>query len=55
MSVKIKISYEHPHELEFYLRMLRDQVEECKLKTDKEPYKTAYLRMKDMPNISEHR
>lgn len=49
MSVKIRISYEHPHELEAVCKALKPLVDKVRVKVDKEPYKTAYLWVRDIP------
>lgn len=52
MSAKIKISYEHPHELDAILDRLKPLVDEVRINASKQPYKTAYLWMKETPLTS---
>ena len=47
MSVKIKVSYEHPEELQKLLDRLRPDVERWKVaKNQKGQFKKAYIEMK---------
>ena len=48
MSVKIKVSYEDPEELQYVLQLLGSGVKFCKTAPDqKGQYKRAYVIMKD--------
>lgn len=48
MSVKIRISYEHPEELEQVRRRLGDLVQSCKESRNRDgKYRKAYLELKE--------
>lgn len=48
MSVKVRISYEHPQELQRVLELLRPDILSCKTeKGQNGQYKRAYVRLQD--------
>lgn len=49
MSVKIKLSYEHPHELETVQERLAPLVEHTDLQPPRGRYRLAYLHMRTIP------
>ena len=46
MPIIIRVSYQHPDDLSFVLKLLRPAVKSCKLaKQQKGPYKKAYVEL----------
>lgn len=48
MSSKIRISFEHPHELEAIVKALKPLIQHYKVQPDKTPFKHAYLTLKEI-------